>query len=236
MALRGINDVLVRWDIDPAGGVDGRLPSLWLPSEQEKEKGSGAYGEVLSARLIPGWADEVLGEHVWSSELEGYVDEQAKDESRAWVSLLEGAVHAALASSQPPPSPLSTWLYSTPSPFLQLSTILTPPPPPLTGLSTLIPPHGINVSAASLQLRYHEAITALSERLGTDRWFLGSSEPTPLDALLFAYLHTALHPRGKGQEHTRAEVTRRVNLVAWERKVRSLVQSAFHPLYPSSHL
>ncbi|EEB86599.1 hypothetical protein MPER_16389, partial [Moniliophthora perniciosa FA553] len=28
--------------------------------------------------------------------LEGYKDETAKDESRAWVSLLEGNVHAAL--------------------------------------------------------------------------------------------------------------------------------------------
>lgn len=100
LALRGIHDVRVRWDIVPAGGIDGRLPCLWVPSnEREKEDGSGSQGsngELLSARMIPGWADEAHGEHIWNSELEGYIDEQTKDESRAWVSLLEGAVHAAL--------------------------------------------------------------------------------------------------------------------------------------------
>jgi metaxin len=30
--------------------------------------------------------------------LEGYKDEEARDESRAWVSLLEGDVHAALVT------------------------------------------------------------------------------------------------------------------------------------------
>jgi metaxin len=78
-------------------------------------------------------------------------------------------------SSQPPPSLLSAWIYSTPSHSAQLAMILTPPPAPLTGLSTLIPPHGVNVPAGALHLRYHEAIAALSERLGTDKWFLGSS-------------------------------------------------------------
>lgn len=103
IALRGINDVCVRWDVDSAGGVDGRLPSLWVPasSTQDTEKVSsfhGSPGELLSARMIPGWADEMQGEHTWSSDLEGYVTEQARDESRAWVSLLEGIVHAALVS------------------------------------------------------------------------------------------------------------------------------------------
>jgi metaxin len=96
IALRGLNDVKVRWDIDPAGGVDGRLPNVWLPPPEKQEGSSSPQGEVLSARMIPGWADEIQGEHAWSSDLEGYIDEKAKDESRAWVSVLEGAVHAAL--------------------------------------------------------------------------------------------------------------------------------------------
>ena len=99
VALRGITDLRVRWDVDPTGGVDGRLPSLWLPPRERHEdlqETTSSRGEVLSARMIPGWADEIQGEHPWSSELEGYIDEQARDESRAWVSLLEGAVHAAL--------------------------------------------------------------------------------------------------------------------------------------------
>ncbi|KAF8480591.1 hypothetical protein JB92DRAFT_3040822 [Gautieria morchelliformis] len=234
LALRGLTGVRVRWDIDPTGGVDGTLPTLWLPPTDNQEILQGitsSRGEVLSARMIPGWADEVEGEHAWGSPLEGYIDEQAKDESRAWVSLLEGAVHAALLLYQPPPSLLMSWLYSQPSHTAQLATIMTPPPVPLTGLGTLMPPQGINVPAAALQLKYHEAIAALSERLGTDKWFLGSSNPTPLDALLFAYLHIALHPHAKGQERARAEVTHRVNLVAWERKVRSIVQGAFQPMH-----
>lgn len=94
IALRGLSGVRVRWDVDPTGGVDGCLPNLWLPPREGQ--GTASRGVLLSARLIPGWADEAQGEHAWSSDLEGYIDEKAKDESRAWVSLLEGAVHAAL--------------------------------------------------------------------------------------------------------------------------------------------
>jgi metaxin len=54
-------------------------------------------------------------------------------------------------------------------------------------------------------------------------WFLGSSHPTPLDALVFAYLHCILHT----SDTIRIEVTRRVNLVAWEWRVRCLVREAF---------
>lgn len=49
--------------------------------------------------------------------------------------------------------------------------------------------------------------------------------PTALDALVFAYLHTLIH----GVDVLRVEVTRRVNLVAWELRLRSLVQAAFQP-------
>lgn len=89
IALRGVNHIGVRWDVSPAGGVEGRLPCLQTP---------GADGEVLGARAIPRWADGVL-EKDGEDAYEGYKDEAAKDESRAWVSLLEGAVHAALVSA-----------------------------------------------------------------------------------------------------------------------------------------
>jgi len=49
------------------------------------------------------------------------------------------------------------------------------------------------------------------------------SQPTPLDALAFAYLHCILH----SSDTIRIEVTRRVNLVAWEWRVRCLVRECF---------
>ena len=61
----------------------------------------------------------------------------------------------------------------------------------------------------------------------------GNREPTPLDALLFAYLHCLLHAR-PGPSPTkdtrnvlRFEVARRANLVAWEERVREEVRGAF---------
>ena len=49
------------------------------------------------------------------------------------------------------------------------------------------------------------------------------SEPTPLDALAFAYLYFILN----SDDNTRIEVSRRVNLVAWEKRVRDIVNAAF---------
>jgi len=49
------------------------------------------------------------------------------------------------------------------------------------------------------------------------------SQPTPLDALAFAYLHCILH----SSDTLRIEVTRRVNLIAWEWRVRCLVREGF---------
>jgi len=73
-------------------------------------------------------------------------------------------------------------------------------------------------------MQYREAIAGLSERLGTDHWFLGSSEPTLLDALAFAYLHSILN---SDNNNTRIEVSRRANLVAWEKRVGDIVNAAF---------
>lgn len=81
LALRGLTDVVVRWDISIEGGIDGRLPNLQVGEE------------LLAAHIIPGWVDARVG--IIDPLLEGYQDEQTKDESRAWVSLMEGTVHAA---------------------------------------------------------------------------------------------------------------------------------------------
>lgn len=53
--------------------------------------------------------------------------------------------------------------------------MLTPPPPPLTGLSSLLPAYGSRIDPGIVEERYKEAISSLSERLGTDKWFLGSA-------------------------------------------------------------
>jgi hypothetical protein len=55
-----------------------------------------------------------------------------------------------------------------------VATLLAPPPAPISGLLSLLPPHGARIPVAAVRARYHEAVAALSERLGTDRWFLGS--------------------------------------------------------------
>lgn len=94
IALRGLSDVAVRWDVSPDGGIDGRLPNLHVPRETSPDDGGG---ELLAAHMIPGWVDKIAGE---VGPLEGYKDKATKDESHAWVSLLEGKVHAALVKTQ----------------------------------------------------------------------------------------------------------------------------------------
>lgn len=96
LALRGVRDVAVRWDVSPDGGVDGRLPALHVPLSAEpaaRGKTDDGEGELLAPHLIPGWVDARVG-HV--DALEGYLDFAARDESRAWVALMKGTVHAAL--------------------------------------------------------------------------------------------------------------------------------------------
>ncbi|KAH9832998.1 uncharacterized protein C8Q71DRAFT_775923 [Rhodofomes roseus] len=217
LALRGLSKIHVRWDVTEDGAVDGRFPNLHVPLQ-----GDDAGGELLAAHLIPGWVDGQVGGG--QGELEGYADEAARDESRAWVSLMEGNVHAALAISQPPPSIFAALVSPFPSKHRALNTMLNPPPAPLTGFSSVLPPYGTHVDRNAVMLQYRDAISSLSERLGTDRWFLGSVTPTALDALVFAYLHCILHSKDNA---VRIEVARRVNLVAWERRVQGQVRAAF---------
>lgn len=91
LALRGLTGIQVRWDISPDGGIDGRLPNLHAP----RAGADDGAGELMAAYMIPGWVDKTFGD---ASVLEGYRDQAAKDESHAWVSLLEGKVHAALVN------------------------------------------------------------------------------------------------------------------------------------------
>ena len=96
--------IAVRWDVSPSGAVDGRLPNLHVPldslppsligGDKDKRVKDDGEGEVLPAHHIPDWVSGRLREE--PDELEGYKDVEARDESRAWVALLEGNVHAAL--------------------------------------------------------------------------------------------------------------------------------------------
>ncbi|OSX65542.1 hypothetical protein POSPLADRAFT_1081479, partial [Postia placenta MAD-698-R-SB12] len=217
LALRDLSGIYVRWDITEDGAIDGRLPNLQVPTK-DGEPG----GELLAAHLIPEWADGKAGAGL--GDLEGYADEAARDESRAWVSLMEGNVHAALALSYPPPSFLAALITPFPAKHRSLEAMLNPPPAPLTGISSLLPPYGTHLDRNNVMLQYRDAIASLSERLGTDKWFLGSETPTALDALVFAYLHCILHSKDSA---VRIEVARRVNLVAWELRVQGQIRSAF---------
>lgn len=97
LALRGLRQVQVRWDVHPDGAIDAHLPNLHVPVTDVKETigdaSSAVDGQLLAAKMIPEWVDGKLGA---PNELEGYVDSAARDESRAWVSLLEGHVQKML--------------------------------------------------------------------------------------------------------------------------------------------
>jgi metaxin len=187
IALRGLRNISVRWDVSQDGAINGRLPNLQTPSERTKDPG----GELIAAQDIPTWMDEKVGA---LDDLEGYKDIDSRDESHAWIALLEGDVHAALVSlvfSNVHPSqlnripqamaqPLPSFFYHT---ILQLppstaqrpvETILTPPPAPLSGFSSPLPPYGARLSPNAINARYRDAIAALSECLGHHEWFLGS--------------------------------------------------------------
>ncbi|KAH8827064.1 hypothetical protein DL96DRAFT_1802766 [Flagelloscypha sp. PMI_526] len=145
-------------------------------------------------------------------------DVSLADESKAWTALLEGVVHDSLLDAQKGfEFHIREWL---PIPY---------------SVEILIPGMDLRSNAPKKprKLEYQEAIGGLSERLGTSKWFLGTENPTSLDALLFAYIHLILDLPLKNPKRTdvRMEVTKRVNLVAWERRVRGIVRGAW-----ASHL
>lgn len=88
LALRGCHDIALRWDVSADGALEGQLPNLQLPAAATPGEST-----LLPAHLLPGWADARVGA---LDLLEGYADDAARDESRAWVALMEGNVHAAL--------------------------------------------------------------------------------------------------------------------------------------------
>lgn len=91
IALRGLHNISVRWDVSQDGALGGRLPNLQIPSEHAKDHDRA----LLAAQDIPAWIDENVGA---LNDLEGYKDVESRDESHAWIALLEGDVHAALVS------------------------------------------------------------------------------------------------------------------------------------------
>ena len=86
IALRGVLNISVRWDLPPCAGVDGHLPNLCIYSKSTEDY------ELLDSKRIPGWVDT----RVPVDGLDGFDDEETKLESEAWISLLEGTVHAAV--------------------------------------------------------------------------------------------------------------------------------------------
>ena len=100
LALRGLKGIKVRWDISPEGSIDRSLPNLHRPVSESSEKLRNSEGvddgELLAAHSIPTWVDMKLSVDSSADPLEGYKDQEARIESRAWVSLLEGVIHAAL--------------------------------------------------------------------------------------------------------------------------------------------
>ena len=105
IALRGLSSIRVRFDVTSDGALENRLPNLHVPlSESVLPKDESHHknlkeeqdGELLAAQMIPTWVDAKLGVSSVQDENEGYIDKSARDESRAWVSLLEDVVHAAL--------------------------------------------------------------------------------------------------------------------------------------------
>ncbi|KAL1749292.1 hypothetical protein HDZ31DRAFT_79119 [Schizophyllum fasciatum] len=222
----GSGRIALRWDIPAEGALEGRLPNLHLPD----------------GTLVPAHDIAAVGEGAQAAEAphEGYRGPAEKDESRAWVELLEGVVHAALILASPPKPWSPIQLLSAPAPDT-IDALLPTPAPSIASASLMpltLPLHlplpwvskKMDRQRDSVFAQYAVAVHALSERLGTDKWFLGSDAPTPLDALLFAYLHCILTtPLDKSKRDLREEITRHVNLVAWEWRVRGLVRKGFVP-------
>lgn len=105
LALRGLKGIKIRWDIAPEGALSGSLPNLHVPHSDRLNGRVNSVkpedhedGDLLTAYSIPAWADRKLGVDSTADPHEGYKDQEARLESRAWVSLLEDIVHAALVS------------------------------------------------------------------------------------------------------------------------------------------
>jgi len=164
---------------------------------------------LLAGHEIARWADPAA-EHA-----------RDDDEGQAWRALLDGPVRAALALYAQKQA-LRERLLSPHGPEMLRNTF-APPPPPATGYTSPLPMVGMKVDHAAVHRRLADAISALSERLGKDQWFLGSNSPTELDALLFAYLHRILQT-----PQLRDHLSRTHNLARWPRHILDVVNEAYH--------
>lgn len=177
LTLRGFN-VNLRWDLAAEGALDGKLPNLYIvPSTTVLEnQRNGDFqtcrlrGELLESKRIPSWVSSDVAIPLGDPILEGYKDEEARNESRAWISLLEGDIHSALKAATPSPTGFSC-LTSFPPPLVSEKPA---PSRVISGISSIITPFGRMVLTQTILERYQEAIEALSIRLGSDKWFLGS--------------------------------------------------------------
>ncbi|KAG8786235.1 hypothetical protein FRC15_011806 [Serendipita sp. 397] len=235
LALR-VGDIRVNWDLAPEGAIGDRLPNLYLPPPRKldgKKQPSAPKigGELLERHRISSWINGELGQRGqkersrtnWEEDriLEGYKDEAARDESKAWTTLLETDIDAAIRASATKPSFLSqvaSFPPHTPSERPLLAK-------PYTGISSIISPFGSITIMRPIIERYRDAMEALSTCLGTSSWFLDSSQPTLLDSVAFAYIFAALrHP----YPEVREGANRWVNLVAWEKRVRNNIEANMH--------
>lgn len=181
LALREIHGGLrLSWSLASEGALDGQLPNLYLPPPQQLlnkyPPGSNKEikGELLESKRITSWIDGELGKTTTDDDvsgiLEGYRSEEARDESKAWLSLLEGDIDAAFVITSPV-LPILTRLTTFNSPTHVQTPVLSSP---LTGVSSMIPPLGKRVLHTPIMERYAEGMAALSTRLRHDKWFLGS--------------------------------------------------------------
>ncbi|PVG02645.1 hypothetical protein CPB86DRAFT_724876 [Serendipita vermifera] len=234
LALRGIpGGIKVQWDLPREGALEARLPNLYLPppnrllrKEKQGQLGKTVIkGELLESRRIPSWVDGEISKFSKGEDddknLKGYQDEEARDESKAWTTLLEGDVHAALRAFEEAPSIIKR-ITSFPQPEAAERPLLSVT---FTGLSSVIAPWGSKIVKEPILERYREGIAALSVRLKNDKWFLGSRKPTALDAMAFACISTGIQHRCP---EINQEVTKWANLVAWEQRVRKVVEEALH--------
>lgn len=250
LALRGVpGGIKMSWSLASEGALEARLPNLYLPppkrllQNKTLRSTNEIKGELLESSRIPSWVDGEIGKITTDDDksgiLEGYRNEEARDESRAWMTLLEGDIDAAFVATAPT-APILTRLttFTLPTPMQRPI-----PSTSLTGWSSIIPPVGNRILQAEIMERYAEGVAALSTRLKQDRWFLGSRygiiifntsvfiksnlyrKPTALDAVAFAYVCAALEsPHPQIREH----MEKWVNLVAWEKKVRGMVEESLN--------
>lgn len=160
LALSQKAPIAIRTDISPSGALENKLPNLFLPTTST----------LLPAHHIPSFVED-------TRPFDGYASKAEQTESLAWISLLEGTVHAALLLSQKANESylrkllgLGTGGKETP-----VEALLTPSPAPLTGFASLLPANmGTKINIEAVIAQYREAIASLSDRLDTDKWFLGS--------------------------------------------------------------